>query len=166
MEDSTRRATANKRLHVNQRVSGAVGDHLQGPTKRRCHQRLYRHNISAAGKKKYLVRFDDGSKKECFSVLLRVEKIHASLPIDVNLPIPAGNGHRVDVAEVEEGVADQEDEKPLAVSLDDEEMEAALEDAECKGGNPPNATTEGVNPPNGMPGNCLPNGSSRWQNIT
>jgi hypothetical protein len=36
MEDSTRRATANKRLHVSQRVSGADGDYIEDPTK---HQR-------------------------------------------------------------------------------------------------------------------------------
>ena len=148
MEDSTRRATANKRLHANQRVSGAVGDYMQGPTKRRRRQRLFGHIISAVGEKKYLVRFDDGSEKECSSALLRVEKIHASLPPDVNLPMPAGNEHRVEVAEVEEEVADQEDEEPLAASPDDEEMEAALEDAEWEGGNPPNATTEGGDPPN------------------
>jgi hypothetical protein len=36
MEDSTRRANTNKRLHVNQRVSGALGEYIDGPTKCRC----------------------------------------------------------------------------------------------------------------------------------
>jgi hypothetical protein len=152
MEDSTRRATANKRLHVNQRVSGAVGDYIDGPTKRRRRQRLYGHIVSAVGEKKYLVRFDDGSEKECSSALLRVEKNHASLPPDVNLPLPAANEHRVDVAEVFEEVVDQEDEEVLPTSPKDEEMEAELEDAEIEGDNPPNATADSDEPPNGMPG--------------
>jgi hypothetical protein len=87
---------------------------MHGPTKRHHHQRLYGHIISAAGEKKYLVRVDDGSEKEFSSALLRVEKIHASLPPDVNLLMPASNEHRVDVAEVGEEMADHEDEEPLA----------------------------------------------------
>jgi hypothetical protein len=86
MEDSTRRAQANKRLHVNQRVSGAVGDYIEGPTKRRRRQRLFGHIISAVGERKYLVRFDDGSEKECSSALLKVEKIHANVPPDIQMP--------------------------------------------------------------------------------
>jgi hypothetical protein len=80
MEDSTRRATTNKGLHVNQRVSGAIGDYIEGPTKRRRHQRLYGHIISAIGERKYMVRLDDGGKKECSSALLRVEKMHTNVP--------------------------------------------------------------------------------------
>jgi hypothetical protein len=116
MEDSARRATANKRLHVHQRVSGAVGEYIQGPTKHCHHQRLCRHIISAIGEKKYLVRFDDGSEKECSSALLRVAKSHASLPPDVLVHMPESIQHRVDIAEVEEEVADQEDEEPFAAS--------------------------------------------------
>lgn len=33
MKDSARRATANKWLHVNQRVPGALGKYTEGPTK-------------------------------------------------------------------------------------------------------------------------------------
>jgi hypothetical protein len=126
MEDSARRATANKRLHVHQRVSGAVGEYIQGPTKCHHHQRLFGHIISAVGEKKYLVRFNDGNEKECSSALLRVEKSHASLPPDVPVHMPENIQHRVDVADVEEEVADQEDEEPFAASPEDEEMEAAL----------------------------------------
>jgi hypothetical protein len=36
MKDSMRRANANKRLHVNQRVSGALGEYINGPTKCCC----------------------------------------------------------------------------------------------------------------------------------
>ncbi len=125
---------------------------LYASTTKCCHHRLFGHIISTIGEKKHLVRFDDGSEKECSSALLRVEKVHASLPPDVNLPMLAGNEHRVEVAEVEEEVADQEDEEPLAILLDEEEVEAALDDGECEGGNPQNATTEGGEPPNGMPG--------------
>jgi len=152
MEDSARRATANKRLHVHQRVSGAVGEYIQGPTKRRRRQRLFGQIISAVGEKKYLVRFDNGSEKECSSALLRVEKSHESLPPDVPVHVPENIQHRVDVADAEEEVADQEDEEPLAASPEDEEMEAALEDADGMDDNPPNATTEDAEPPNGMPG--------------
>jgi len=130
MEDSARRATAKKRLHVHQRVSGAVGEYIQGPTKHRHHQRLFGHIISAVCEKKYLVRFDNGSEQECSSALLRVEKSHASLPPDVPVHVLENIQHRVDVADVEEEVADQEDEEPFALSPEDEEIEAALEDAD------------------------------------
>jgi hypothetical protein len=66
--------------------------------------------------------------------------------------MPAAYEHRVDAEEVAEEVADQEDEDALPVSAEDEEMEAELEDAECEGGDPLNATAEGGEPPNGMPG--------------
>jgi hypothetical protein len=55
MEDARRRATANKRLHVNQRVSGAVGEYIEGPTKRRRRQRLFGHIICAVGERRYMV---------------------------------------------------------------------------------------------------------------
>ncbi len=55
---------------MNQRVSGAVGDYIEGPTKRPHRHRLYGHVISAIGEWKYIVRFDDGSEKECSSALL------------------------------------------------------------------------------------------------
>ena len=72
MEDSARRATANKRLHVNQRVSGALGEYKEGLTKQRHRHRLYGHIVTAVGERKYLVRFDDGTEKECPSAVLRV----------------------------------------------------------------------------------------------
>jgi len=63
MEDSARRATANKRLHVHQRVSGAVGEYIQGPTKRRRRQRLFGHIISAVGEKNTLLGSTMGVKR-------------------------------------------------------------------------------------------------------
>jgi hypothetical protein len=107
-----------------------VGEYIQGPTKHRHHQRLFGHIISAVCEKKYLVRFDNGSEQECSSALLRVEKSHASLPPDVPVHVLENIQHRVDVADVEEEVADQEDEEPFALSPEDEEIEAALEDAD------------------------------------
>jgi hypothetical protein len=47
MEDSARRATANKRLHVNQRVSGALGDYMEGLTKRYHHHKIFGHILCA-----------------------------------------------------------------------------------------------------------------------
>jgi hypothetical protein len=55
MEDSVRRARGTKRLFVNQRVSGAVGDYIDGPTKRRRRQRLFGTIIGAAGEKSTLL---------------------------------------------------------------------------------------------------------------
>lgn len=85
MEDSVRRSAPNKWLLVNQRVSGSLGDWIQGPTKRHRRQRLFGTIVGAVGERKYLVRFDDGSEKECSSATLRVEKSHASLPPDIPL---------------------------------------------------------------------------------
>lgn len=147
MEDSRRRATGNKRLHVNQRVSGAVGEYVDGPTKRRRRQRLYGYVISAIGEKKYLVKFDDGSEKECSSNILRVERSHASIPPDVPLPPQVPHEHRVEVSEVLEEVADQDEEEALGVSPDEEEIEAEAEEADMEGGN-----KNSDEPPNGMPG--------------
>jgi hypothetical protein len=142
MEDSTRRATANKRLHVNQRVSGSVGEYIEGPTKRRRRQRLYGHIISAIGERKYMVRFDDGSEKECSSALLRVEKMHTNVPPDIQMPTETTLEHRVVLHDLEEEVVDQEEEEPLGASPDDEEMEEVLAEA----------TQDDGDPPNGMPG--------------
>jgi hypothetical protein len=129
MEDSTRRAKSNKRLHVNQRVSGAVGDYIEGPTKRRRRQRLFRHIICSVGERKYLVRFDDGSEKECSSALLKVEKMHANVPPDIQMPTEPTLEHRLVLEEMEEEVVDQEEEEPLGASPADEEMEEVLGDA-------------------------------------
>jgi len=162
MEDSTRRAQANKRLHVNQRVSGAVGDYIEGPTKRRRRQRLFGHIISAVGERKYLVRFDDGSEKECSSALLKVEKIHANVPPDIQMPTSSTLEHRLVLEEMEEEVVDQEEEEPLGASPEDEEMEEVLGDTAQEEEVPKDAAQEEEvsgdavqddgDPPNGMPG--------------
>jgi hypothetical protein len=122
MEDSARRATANKRLHVNQRFSGALEDHMDGPTKRRHHQRLFGHILSAVGERKSLARFDDGTEKECPSAVLRVEKVVANLPPDIPVPAPSNT---VEASEVQE--ADEEEALPESPEL--EEAEAAAEES-------------------------------------
>jgi hypothetical protein len=142
MEDSTRRATAKKRLHVNQRVSGAIRDYIPGPTKHQHGHRLYGHIISAIGEWKYLVRFDNGSEKECSSALLRVEKMHMNVPPDIQLPIDSNLEHRFVLEELEIEVIDQEEEEPLGASPNEEEIEEELGDVAQKDGGPPN----------GMPG--------------
>jgi len=57
--------------------------------------------VKAVGERTYLVRFDDGTEKECPSAVLRVETAHTSLQTDVQLPA-AEVEHRV----VEEEVQD------------------------------------------------------------
>lgn len=131
MEDSARRATANKRLHVNQRVSGALGEYMEGPTKRRRRQRLFGHIVSAVGERKYLVRFDDGTEKECPSAVLRVEKVVANLPPDVQVPVPSNTVEAAEVQEAEDEIVDQDEEEALPEAPEVEEAEVT---AELEGG--------------------------------
>jgi hypothetical protein len=96
------------------------------------------------GERKYLVRFDDGSEKECSLAVLRVEKSHASLPPD--LPLPSDEvEHRAAVEDVQEVIADQEEEEPLTGlnPNDDESSKSSEEDNNNDGSD---------DPPNGMPG--------------
>jgi hypothetical protein len=81
------RTSGQKRLCPNQRVSGAVGDFIQGPSKRRRRQRLFGHVVRAVGEKRYLIRFDNGEEKELPSAVLKVESIAASIPPDIPLPV-------------------------------------------------------------------------------
>jgi hypothetical protein len=127
MEDSVRRATANKRLHVNQRVSGALGEYMEGPTKHRHRQRLFGHIISAVGEWKYLVRFDDGTEKECPSAVLRVEKVVANLPPDVQVPVPSNTVEAAEVQEAEDEIVDQDEEEALPEAPEVEEAEVTTE---------------------------------------
>ncbi len=147
MEDTVRKTTANKRLLVNQRVSGAVGDYLQGPTKNRQQQRLYGNILSAVGERRYLVRFDNVLEKECTSAVLRVETTHSSLPPDLPLPT-AQTEYRVEEGDAQEELMDQEEEEPLAAESPDDDDD---DSSESIGGDnePPSG---GDDPPNGMPG--------------
>jgi hypothetical protein len=127
MEDSARGATTNKQLHVNQRVSGALGEYMEGPTKRCRHQRLYGHIISAVGKWKYLVHFDDGTEKECPSAVLKVEKVVANLPPDVQVPAPSNTVKAAEVQEAEDEIVDQDEEEALPEVPEVEEAEVTAE---------------------------------------
>ena len=50
-----RRTAPQKRLATNQRVSGAVGNFIEGgPSKRRRHERWFGHIVQAVGEKKVL----------------------------------------------------------------------------------------------------------------
>ncbi len=94
-------SNANKRLHVNQRVSGALGEYINGLAKHHCRNRILGHIISAIGEQKYLVCFDDGMEKECTSVsVFRVEKVAASLPPDVQLPFSATHVEAMEAKDV------------------------------------------------------------------
>lgn len=128
MEDSGRRATANKRLHANQRVSGALGDYMEGPTKRRRRLRLFGTIVSAVGERKYLVRFDDGTEKECPSAILRVEKVVASLPPDMPLPAASNPIEAAELQDAAEEVVDQEEEEALPPAPEVDEAEVAAEE--------------------------------------
>jgi hypothetical protein len=79
MEVGGRRAS-QKRLAPNQRVSGSVGEFIEGPSKRCRRQRWFGHIIRAVGERKYLVRFDNGEERELPSAVLKVEHIVASTP--------------------------------------------------------------------------------------
>jgi hypothetical protein len=102
---------------------------MDGPTKRRCRQRLFGHILSAVGERKYLVRFDDGTEKECPSAVQRVKKVVANLPPDIPVPTPSNTVEASEVQEADEEVVDQDEEEALPESPELEEAEAAAEEA-------------------------------------
>jgi hypothetical protein len=81
--ETGRGAAGQKRLCPNHRVSGTVGEFIEGSSKRRRRQCLFGHIIRAVGGKKYLVRFDNGEEKKCSLNILKVEHITASLSTDI-----------------------------------------------------------------------------------
>jgi hypothetical protein len=103
---------APRRLATHQQVSGAFGDFVEGLTKRRRRQQLYRQIISAVGEKRYLVQFDNGIEKECCSNTLRVESMHEALPPDVVLPAATTAGEHREIEQSEEALAYQEEAEP------------------------------------------------------
>jgi hypothetical protein len=123
--ESGRRAGGQKRLCPNQRVSGSVGEFIEGPSKRRRRQRLFGHVVRAVGGKKYLVRFDNGEEKECPSNILKVESIVTSLPPDVQIPIAQN---------VREEELEEEDSEPEG-AVPDESMPAEQQTGEADVGN-------------------------------
>jgi hypothetical protein len=122
-----RRTVGQKRLSPNQRVSGAVGEFVQGPSKRRRRQRWFGHIITAVGEKKYLVRFDNGEERELPSAVLKVEQATASIPPDI--PIPTAANIREEallenaIAEVEQDSAEAEDMPDARPEEEEQELE-------------------------------------------
>jgi hypothetical protein len=117
--DSARRATANKRLHVNQRVSGALGEHMEGPTKPCRRLRVFRHIVSAVGEQKYLVC--------CPFAVLRVEKIVANLPQCIQVPVSSNTVESAEAQEADDEIIDQDEEEALLEAPEVEEAEATAE---------------------------------------
>jgi hypothetical protein len=137
-----RQASGQKGLNPNQRVSGAVGEFIPGPSKRCRRERWFGHVITAVGEKKYLVWFDNGEEREFASAVLKVEHATASLPPDI--PIPTAENVRNEafmenaIAEVEQDSAEvevmpgarpeeeeQEVEEEAASTVDDDVQEEA-----------------------------------------
>jgi hypothetical protein len=84
--EAGRCTVSQKHLAPNQRVSGVIGDCIEGPAKRFHQQHFFGHIIQAVGERCYLVHFDDGEEKECASNVLKVESALVSLPPDMPLP--------------------------------------------------------------------------------
>ncbi len=100
---------------------------MEGPTKRRHRQRLYGHITSAVGERRYLVHFDDGTEKECPSAVLRVEKVVANLPPDIQVPAPSNTAEAAEVQEAEDEIVDQDEEEALPEAPEGEEAEVTAE---------------------------------------
>ncbi len=151
--ETGRRAAGQKRLCPNQRVSGSVGEFIEGPSKRCRRQCLFGHVIRAVGEKKYLVRFDNWEEKECSSNILKVESMAASLPPDVPLPVPqnvreeamldavigeveqdADEGEDLPATRPEEDEVEEEDSEPEA-TMHDEPMPAEQQAEEANATN-------------------------------
>lgn len=119
-----RRSAPQKRLASNQRVSGAVGNFIEGPSKRRRRERWFGHVLRAVGEKKYLIRFDNGEEKEFPSAVLKVEHMIASLPPDVPLPHPVNAQEEAILENAVDEVADTEETEDMPVDTpESEEME-------------------------------------------
>jgi hypothetical protein len=88
---------------------------MEGPTKRHRHQRLFGHIVSAVGERKYLVQFDDGTEKECPSAVLKVERVAASLPSDVQVPIASTQVEAMEAEDVQEEIADQDERQNFQI---------------------------------------------------
>ncbi len=108
-----RRAIANKRLHINQRTSSALGEFIKGLTKHHYQHKVFGHIISAVSKRKKPEHFNDGMEKECPSAVFRVEKITASLQLDVQLPVPLTHIKSIEGEYVQEEVADIDEDRPF-----------------------------------------------------
>jgi len=128
-----RRTAAQKRLTPHQRVSGAVGDFIEGgPSKRRRPQRWFGHVIQAVGERRYMVRFDNGQEKELPSNVLKVESALASIPPDVPIPVVANVAQGSQMQEEADASADlleaSKEAEDLPVPRPEEEDAVAAEE--------------------------------------
>ena len=111
-----RQSAPQKCLASNQRVSGAVGNFIEGPSKQRRRERWFGHVLRAVGEKKYLIRFDNGEEKELPSAVLKVEQhMIASLPSDVPLPNSVNAQEEAILENAVDKVADTEETEDMPV---------------------------------------------------
>jgi hypothetical protein len=110
-----RRSAPQKCLASNQWVSGAVGNFIEGPYKRRRHERWFGHVLRAVGEKKYLICFDNGEEKELPSAVLKVEHMITSLPLVVPLPNPVNAQEEAILENAVDEVADTEETEDMPV---------------------------------------------------
>ena len=158
-----RRTAAQKRLAPHQRVSGAVGEFIEGgPSKRRRRERWFGHVIQAVGERRYLVRFDNGQEKELPSNVLKVESALASIPPDVQVPVTEtvaearmqddADADLQDSEEVEDlpGMRPEEED---AMAAEEERNDTESDDAVDEVETPNSTNGEPAHDPNGrMPG--------------
>jgi hypothetical protein len=83
--------------------------------------------MSAVSEKNNLVRFDNGVKRECSLNRIRVEKMHESLPPYVVPLLPLTN-QDIKEEQLDEAVADQDEEEPLDVEEDEDAIEEEEEE--------------------------------------
>ena len=127
--EGSRRTASQKRLIPDQRVSGAAGNYIPGPTKRRHWERLFGYVVRSVGENRYLVRFDNGEEKELPSAVLKVESIVAALPPDTLIPVARDvQEERMLLDAVAEQLIDDHEEEDLPDQLPDSEEAEAEEE--------------------------------------
>jgi hypothetical protein len=128
MESGGNQWTATqKRLAVNQHVSGAVGEFYEGPSaKWRRRQRWFGHIVHAVGEKCYLVQFNNGEERELASSVLKVESMVAAIPPDALVPIPQNIREGAVIEAADELLHEDKEMEHLPDSrLEEEEAEQA-----------------------------------------
>jgi hypothetical protein len=119
-----------KRLQSQQLISTCVGDfeideNGKVPKKRK---RLFGHVIKAVGDKQYEVAFDNVLVNECFSYILSLSNITASIPPDIPVPVPRNAREGDEMVNVGEYIIDQQEDEDLPhLTPEAEDMEAELE---------------------------------------
>jgi len=127
-------ATRQKRIAINARVSGAVGDLFDAGGKRKHRLRLNGTVLSAVGSKQYEVLFDDNITRIVFSNNLRVESSIRSLPPDLRPSNTSPAADENDHSDTEHLPPDpshdtdsgEDDSKPDVDAGEEEEAEVSL----------------------------------------